>query len=182
MSVVSARIDDFAVPRRRQLRPIAVGYAKNDSGEPEPSDYAFAPQVPTFNLSHRFYKPVDTPVAHLPAGYVPVLPSQLNRPVGAANFWADTYDAFPSLDIEDDVPYPTKAYDHSFVAKFPDPAPAYPYGKGISGMGRPLKIDDISEPAGMMYYKGKKRHTPYKMETTNYDVGNDELKKMMRRY
>lgn len=182
MSIVSAQLDTFQFGRRRRMPPIAVNYAKNDSGEPEPEDYCFPPQIPTFNLSHRYYKPVDTPVAHLPMGFVPMLEAQLNRPVGAANFWADTYNAFPALDIESDVPFPVKAYEHSGIAKYVDVAPAYPYEKGIRGGGIPIKFDKIDEPVGQMFRKGSyKRSEAYAPPHLSYDMGIDELRKMIHR-
>jgi hypothetical protein len=158
MSIVSAQLDTMAVPRRRGLRPIAVQYKKNDTEEAEPPNFAIPPQVPTFNLSHRYYKPVDTPIAKLSMGFVPMLEAQLNRPEASARFWADTRFDVPKLDEESEVPFPVKAYDFSGVAKYPDVAPVYPYEKGISGVGRPIKFDDIAEPVGAVFRKASK-HT-----------------------
>lgn len=179
MSVVSRELGFIPIPRTRHV-PNAVQYDKNDSGEPEPSEFAVPPQMPTFNLSKKIRRPyvdLDVPVLN----YVPLKCHQVGtHPDGSALFNADTPAWTAPLDIESDVPFPTKAYEHVSISKYPDVAPSYPYDKGISGVGRPIKFDDVSEPTAMMYRTASKVRA-YAPSSINYDLGVDELRAMAKR-
>jgi hypothetical protein len=176
MSIVSGKLDDVGVMFRKKCKPIAVQYAKNDSGAPEPPDFANAPVMPTTRLIQDSLRPVEDTL--FKGNYVPL---RMPNPEGSADFWASTPFAIPSLDIESDVPLPSNAYDTSFISKFPDVPVEYPYSKGIRAGSRPIEFDTINEPTAMLFRKGKSRNVAYAPATINYDLGMDELKQMSKR-
>jgi hypothetical protein len=176
MSIVSAKLDNMAVGFRKKIMPNAVQYDKNDSGAPEPSDFAFPQQVPTTRLVQGSLRPTEDTLFR--GEYVPL---RQPCPEGSANFWASVPFAVPSLDIESDVPLPSNAYDHSLISKFPDASPEYPYSKGIRAGSRPIEFDNISEPTATLFRKGKARTQTYAPATANYDLGMDELRQMSKR-
>ena len=176
MSIVSGKLDDVGVMFRKKCKPIAVQYAKNDSGAPEPPDFANAPVMPTTRLIQDSLRPVEDTL--FKGNYVPL---RMPNPEGSADFWASTPFAIPSLDIESDVPVPANEYNSNFISKFPDASPEYPYSKGIRAGSRPIEFDTINEPTPMMFRKAHSRPASYTPESVNYDLGMDELRKMNKR-
>lgn len=174
--IVSAKLDDMAVMFRKKIKPVAVQYDKNDSGSAEPPDFALPTTAPITRLQQGSLRPVEDTLFR--GEYVPL---RAPCPDGSADFWAPTPFAVPSLDIESDVPLPANAYDHTFISKFPDTNPEYPYSKGIRAGSRPIQTSDISEPTAMMFRKGKIRTQSYAPATANYDLGMDELRQMAKR-
>jgi len=176
MSIVSGKLDDMAVGFRKKCRPIAVQYAKNDSGAPEPPDYAQPSTIPVTRQIQGSLRPVEDSL--FKGGYVPL---RQPNPEGSADFWAPVEFAVPSLDIESDVPLPANAYDHTFISKYPDVPVEYPYSKGIRAGSRPIKFDTVDEPTPMLFRKAHSRPASYTPASVNYDLGMDELRKMSKR-
>ena len=176
MSVVSGKLDDVGMMFRKKCKPIAVQYDKNDSGAPEPPDFALPSTVPPTRLQQGSLRPVEDTL--FKGEYVPLRQPNVE---GAADFWASIPFAIPSLDIESDVPLPANAYDHTFIAKYPDVPVEYPYSKGIRAGSRPIKFDEVSEPTPMLFRKAHSRPASYAPESVNYDLGMDELRKMNKR-
>lgn len=178
--VVSAELGFFTINRQKHI-PIPVQYQKNDSGEPEPADFAVPPQLPFFNLSKKIRLPAENlGMPHI--DYVPLKCDQyLSHPAGASLFNADTPAWTAPLDIESDVPYPVKSHTHIFDVKFPDVAPAYPYDQGIKGGSVAIKFDDVSEPTPIVFRKTYGKTHSYAPAHLNYDLGVDELRMMAKR-
>jgi len=176
MSVVSAKLDDVGMMFRKKIKPTAVQYDKNDSGAPEPPDFAMPSVAPITRPQQATLRPTETVKPH--GEYVPL---RTPCPEGSADFWASIPFATPSLDIESDVPLPANTYDHTFISKFPDASPEYPYSKGIRAGSRPIEFSDITEPTAMMFHKGKTRTQSYAPATANYDLGMDELRQMAKK-
>jgi hypothetical protein len=176
MSIVSGKLDDMAVGFRKKCRPVAVQYAKNDSGAPEPPDFAFPPQLIAPRVVQGSLRPTEDTMFR--GDYVPL---RQPNPEGSADFWASMPFAVPSLDIESDVPLPVSAYDDRLISKFPDVPVEYPYSKGIRAGSRPIEFDTINEPTAMLFRRGKSRQVAYAPATINYDIGMDELKQMSKR-
>jgi hypothetical protein len=174
MSVVSGKIDNVGVLFRKKIQPNAVQYNKNDSGSAEPPDFALPQVVPITRLQQASLRPVEDTLFR--GGYVPL---RAPCPEGSADFWASTPFAVPSLDIESEVPLPANAYDSTFISKFPDASPEYPYSKGIRAGSRPIEFDTINEPTAMLFRKGKNKTQTY--APANYDLGMDELRQMSKR-
>ena len=176
MSIVSAKLDDVGMVFRKKIKPTAVQFNKNDSGAPEPPDFALPTTVPITRPQQGTLRPVEDTLFR--GDYVPL---RMPCPEGSANFWASIPFATPSLDIESDVPLPANTYDHTFISKFPDASPEYPYSKGIRAGSRPIEFDNITEPTAMLFRKGKARTQSYAPATANYDLGMDELRQMSKR-
>lgn len=170
MSVVSAKLDDMAFGFRKKSPAVAVQFDKNDSGSAEPPDFAIPPVLIAPRVFQGSLRPTEDTL--FKGGYVPVCEPNLNASVPFA---------IPSLDIESDVPLPANAYDHTFISKYPDASPEYPYSKGIRAGSRPIEFDDINEPTAMLFRKGKTRQVGYAPATINYDLGMDELRQMSKK-
>jgi len=176
MAIVSGKLDDVGMMFRKKCKPVAVQYDKNDSGSAEPPDFALPSTIAITRLQQGSLRPVEDTL--FKGEYVPLREPNVK---GAADFWASVPFAIPSLDIESDVPLPANAYDHTFIAKYPDASPEYPYSKGIRAGSRPIEFDDINEPAAMLFRKGKTRQVSYAPATINYDLGMDELRQMSKK-
>jgi hypothetical protein len=179
MSVVSAKIDAFAIGRTKHSA-VAVQYVKNDSGEPEPADYTQGAQLPCFNLSQHIRVPAHNLMPTHKGEFVPLKSAQQSsHAFGSALFDADTPAYTAQLDIPTDMPSIHRdTYDRG-ISQFPDITPALPYNHGIQGT-RAIDFSNISEPTGAMFRKGvaERRFAPTHI---SYDMGMDELKQMTMR-
>jgi len=179
MSVVSSQLGFIDAPVRRFHPNVAVQFAKNDSGEPEPADFALPASVPFFG---QMNPPAGCTTGTATTGEkVPVKFRQYGS--GMALFNTPTPAATAQLDIPNDMPSPAVAYKGQY-ATVPEPAP-FDYNMGIRDGPRAINFSVLDQPASAILYRrpSETRGIPSGKVTDgiSYDVGIDELRAMATR-
>jgi hypothetical protein len=186
---VSSFIDNYAIrhfertgtaPQREAGRLTFGGLPEYDiiyHGE----DFALPKQKATFSPS-GFRKSAGNELLPAPRDYVPLKSAQMGSHAdGAALFNAGVNGPIPKLNVPDvraNLPDESKFIEEHF----PGVPPEIMYKKGIrpSYPPRPIKFDDVNT-GGAMPFKYDAEPEKMPVRTTNYNLGMDELREMMRR-
>jgi hypothetical protein len=182
MSIVSSQLGFIDAPVLRRKPNVAVQYAKNDSGEPEPMDFTLPAVMPNFNNvnpSGGCMTGIEVKGEDIPLKY-----RQYNS--GMAMFNAPSVAATAQLDVPDDYPVETAAVYKGQHVSFPEPAP-FNYNMGIRAGPRALYSTPLDEPAPAILYRrpnaGSKGIPSAKAsDGISYDVGIEELRAMIERH
>lgn len=175
MSVVSAKIGIVPVPLSRRVKT-AVQLNKNDSGEPEPSDYTQGQQLPNFNLSKR----IRIPALNLePLHKGENVPCKFLQQGAEYSLWdTDTPNATPPLNVYAPEGRSMNVAVEQFGANV-SLAPPIMYNAGIRGdIPRPIKFDVLDEPTPALFRTGKPSGRGHWGVSMTYDVGVPELREM----
>jgi len=146
-------------------------------------DFAFAPQMATFNAVKRMRRPALNDLIQPPRDYVPLKSAQMgSHAEGSALFNAPIMPDHAKLKTPEDYVRQVRNTDY-LTEHFPSIPPDIMYKKGIRPYPpRPIKYDEVYEPRGMVY----------KIASTGFDRSNepsvsqrgdgtDELRAMMSR-
>jgi len=175
MSVVSAQIGIIPVPLSRRVK-MAVQLNKNDSGEPEPSDYTQGQQLPMFNLSKR----IRIPALNLePLHKGENVPCKFLQQGSEYALWdTETPVATPPLNVYAPEGRSMNVAVEQYGANV-SLAPPIMYNMGLSNaVPRPIKFDVLDEPTPTLFRTGKPSTRGHWGVSMTYDVGVKELREM----
>jgi hypothetical protein len=177
MSIVSKKIDTFAVPRDRHGPVKAVGFV---AGDPQYAPFAQPAQKAWFNLSKSIAKPfVAPPEKHYKPGVVPLKSLQYGTHAGAVLFNAPVMIDIAPLKTE--VPRPTYIHVEDATQEVHPQFPDYSYLDGVRPYARALKPEEIIEPTGPTFRPSAPvyRHQRVQPVPTAY-LPDDEIVRQVR--
>lgn len=176
MSIVSAKLDSFTFRAVKHIKTQPQRDA-ND-GMPEPT-WSMPEVLPVFNQSKKIMMPGNTR-ANTPLPYVPLKCDQENSHAeGASLFNAPEAEYMARLDVPEDMPQMSE--NSLLFSVFPKFNVDVDFEAGIRAGKRMMKLDTVNEPTRNLFRPSVKyTRGVYVQPSITYDIGNAELKAMVR--
>jgi hypothetical protein len=176
MSIVSAKLDSFTVRAVKHIKTVPQRDANDGTVEPV---FSMPEVLPVFNQGKKIMMP-GNPRANQPLPYVPLKCDQENsHALGASLFNAPEAEYMARLDVPSDMPQMSE--NSLLFSVFPKFNVDVDFEAGIRSGKRMIKLDDVNEPTRNMFRPAVKyTRGVYVQPSITYDIGNDELKAMMK--